>query len=506
MFKKLKIHFPSAIYHLPLVIILLLTISTGCSSDNGNDNAENNKVVYTCPMHPQVISDKPGSCPICGMDLVKKSSEEAKLEDMEGMIILSDQKIALADVTTIKVKKQNLVKEISAYSYLDFVEENRKTISAKFNGRIEKLYVDKTGDFIQKGKPLFDIYSPDLVQAQNDYLIAIGNKQSSEYNSTGNSGTKNDLKNSARKKLELLGITDNQIKELDNSGEIKLTITYFSPYSGTVIEKKVQEGMYVSEGSSIYEIADLSLLWNIAEVYENDLNVIKPGSKMELILQAFPGETFTGRISFVYPVVNPETRTIKIRSEIQNKGNKLRPNMYGQTIFKNNFGDGLIIPSDAILFSGKRNIVWVRLPDGMFESREVKVGNKFGDNYQILSGLKEGEEVAATGGFLIDSESQLKSGMPTGHQHGEVEQEKKDVIDHSQHSSEEMKNMNEEKDIVNKRDVKVSTLDINKDGFVYQCPMDWEVISDKPGTCPLCKMDLKKFTVNEAQKNLIEYP
>ncbi|KAA0240728.1 MAG: efflux RND transporter periplasmic adaptor subunit [Chlorobiota bacterium] len=498
-----------------LILTLFSFLFIGCS---GNENSKDNKnekpkakEYWTCTMHPQVRMDGPGACPICGMDLIKKTEEpkepaSSSATDMEKMVSLSGEKQILANVSIVKVLREKLTKEISVYSYLDFAEQSRKVISARFSGRIEKLFVDRTGQYIKKGEPLFEIYSPDLVQAQNDYLIAIGNKQSSEYNSTGNSGTKNDLKNSARKKLELLGITDNQIKELDNSGEIKLTITYYSPYSGTVIEKKVQEGMYVSEGSSIYEIADLSLLWNIAEVYENDLNVIKPGSKMELILQAFPGETFTGRISFVYPVVNPETRTIKIRSEIQNKGNKLRPNMYGQTIFKNNFGDGLIIPSDAILFSGKRNIVWVRLPDGMFESREVKVGNKFGDNYQILSGLKEGEEVAATGGFLIDSESQLKSGMPTGHQHGEVDQEKKEVNDHSQHSSEEMKNMNEEKDIVNKRDVKVSTLDINKDGFVYQCPMDWEVISDKPGTCPLCKMDLKKFTVNEAQKNLIEYP
>jgi Cu(I)/Ag(I) efflux system membrane fusion protein len=378
-------------------------------------------------MHPQVISDKPGSCPICGMDLVKKSSEEAKLEDMEGMISLSDQKIMLANVSTVKVKKENLVKEVNAYSYMDFAEENRKTISAKFNGRIEKLFISKTGDYIQKGQALFEIYSPDLAQAQNEYLIALKGNHSTKFTSTMEN--ENSLLSSARKKLEILGVTDDQIKELETSGMVKLTLTYYSPYSGTVIEKKVQEGMYVNEGSVIYEIADLSVLWNIAEVYENDLNVIRAGGKAELTLQSYPGVKFDGKVVLIYPVVNEQSRTIKIRSEFYNKGNKLRPQMFGQTVFRNNFGTGLVVPADAILFTGKRNVVWVKLPDGMFESREIQTGNKFGDNYQVISGLKEGEEVAATGGFLIDSESQLKSGMPTCHQHEEIKSDESSPTD-----------------------------------------------------------------------------
>lgn len=391
--------------YLIIILIALPLFLSACSSKQGNQQATNTqgtKTLYTCTMHPQVISDHPGVCPICGMQLVKVSSVQgAKKENMTGMVSLTSGQEVLANVSTIKVKKEDLQKQLTAYSYLDFAEENQKIITAKFNGRIEKLFVNKTGDYISKGEKLFDIYSPDLVQAQNEYLIALGNSQSSN-------GNNNYLLNSAKKKLELLGITDEQISELAKSHQVKLTLTYFSPYSGTVIEKKVEEGMYVNEGSEIYSITDLSTIWNIANIFEKDISTIKVGSKVQLKLQAYPGQTFEGRIAFIYPVVNPQDRTIKVRTIFSNPHGLLKPQMYGQTIFENNFGSGLVVPSDAILFTGKQNIVWVKTSDGMFEQRVVSVGLKFDNSYQILSGLKEGEEVAASGGFLLDSESQLK--------------------------------------------------------------------------------------------------
>lgn len=394
---------------IPFAIILLFVFA--CSnSDNSN---KINKEYWTCTMHPQVNKDGPGACPICGMDLIKKVVDEtadvSADTNMEGMITLSRDKQVLANVSTIKVKKENLKKELTAYSYLDFVEQNRKTIPAKFNGRIEKLFVDKTGDYVTKGQALFEIYSPDLVQAQNEFLIALSN--SGDANSS--------LIDASKKKLELFGLTTNQIEDLKNSGKLNLTLTYYSPISGTVIEKKVQEGMYVSEGSAIYEVAELSNLWNIAEVNETDLSVVKVGSKVRLKLKAYPGEEFMGRVSFIYPVINPQTRTVKVRSEFSSQNNKLKPQMYGETVFSSDAGTGLLIPADAVIFSGNRNVVWVKTSDGMFEARNVQVGQKYGDKYQILSGLNEGDEVAASGGFLIDSESQLKTGMPTGHQHGD---------------------------------------------------------------------------------------
>jgi Cu(I)/Ag(I) efflux system membrane fusion protein len=391
---------------IPLTLILLFVFA--CSDSNDSSNS---KEYWTCPMHPEVQKDRPGACPICNMDLIKKVSDEpadvSAKSNMEGGLTLTSEKQVLANVSTVKIKKERLLKELSAYSYLDFAEQSRKTIPAKFNGRIEKLFVDKTGDYITKGQALFEIYSPDLVQAQNEYLIALDKTTDKNYS----------LTEASRKKLELFGLTSNQIDELKNESDVKLTLTYYSPVSGTVIEKKVQEGMYVNEGTAIYEIAELSTLWNIAEVNETDLSSIKIGNKVKLKLKAYSGEEFKGKVTFIYPVVNPQTRTVKVRSEFSSQNNKLKPQMYGETVFSYDAGNGLLVPADAVIFSGNRNVVWIKTSDGMFEARNVQLGLKFGDKYQVLSGLNEGDEVAASGGFLIDSESQLKNGMPTGHQH-----------------------------------------------------------------------------------------
>jgi Cu(I)/Ag(I) efflux system membrane fusion protein len=472
-----------------LVIIITAFISftaINCGNDNGDNMANKGELTYYCPMHPEVTSDKPGVCPICHMDLVIQGSDDEMDEHLDGVISLSDNKLILANVATVKVEKEIFNKTISAYSYLDFAEQNRKLVTARFNGRIEKLFVDKTGDYVKQGSPLFEIYSPDLVQAQNDYLLALENKKNIKLISYSENKDDNPLLKSARKKLQLFGITDSQIDDLEKTGEVKLTSTYYSPMSGTVIEKKVQEGMYVNEGSIVYDIADLSMLWNISEVYENDLAQIKEGDKVQLTFQSYPGETFEGRVSLIYPVVNSQTRTVKIRSLIQNNNYRLKPNMYGETKFETNLGEILVVPEDAVLFTGKRKLIYVKIDEGKFALREIETGSKSGNKYQVVSGLSEGEVIASTGAYLIDSESQLRTGMSTTHQHTDVE-------------------MNDTS-IIHKRDVKVSTLDKNKDGFLYQCPMDWEVISDEEGSCPLCYMDLEKYSVEEAQKNLVEYP
>ncbi len=396
--------------YIKIFLILTLITMIGLTYCSKSDEQVQKKEVYTCPMHPEVISDRPGVCPICNMNLVLKvEAETASSEMTTEMVSLNQTKQMLANVATVEVRMEPIVKKIATYSYLDFAEPNRKLITARFNGRIEKLFVNKTGDYIKKNQPLFEVYSPDLVQAQNDYLVAL---------SRGfESGTdQHNLLNSARSKLALLGLTDDQIGTLASSREAKLVLTYHAPMSGTVIEKKIQEGMYVNEGSVLYDVADLSVLWNIAEVFEGDLAIVKVGQVAKLRLQSFPGEEFEGKVTYIYPVVNPQTRTVKVRSDFVNTGYRLKPQMFGETIFESDFGSGITVPESAVLFTGKRNLVWIQTEDGQYEPREVQVGFQLDGKYQILSGLVAGEKVASSGGFLIDSESQLKSGLMAGHQ------------------------------------------------------------------------------------------
>ena len=393
--------------YLIIVLTAVFLFAAGCGGNKSKEGAgvaAEKKVLYTCPMHPQIIRDKPGVCPICHMTLVVIPSS-MDMDTMSTQIDISSNKQILANVSTIKVETGTYSKEVKAYSTLDFAEESRKTIAARFDGRIEKLFVNKTGDYIKKGEALFEIYSPELIQAENDYLLSLNNDGSYKMPV---SDDKNSLLSSARKKLLLFGLTEGQVDQLGKSKEVSPTITYYSPFGGTVLEKKIQEGMYVNEGTVMFEIADLNTLWNIAEVYEPDISSIKVGGRVKLNVASYPGETFEGRVSFIYPVINPQTRTVKIRSVVANAKNKLKPNMYGETIFTSGAKTGITVPMEAVLLTGKRNLVYVLKSPGHFEAREVKLGSRIDGKYEVLEGLSAGEEIAASGGYLIDSESQLR--------------------------------------------------------------------------------------------------
>lgn len=401
---------PSALFLL-FLLVAVLALATACSKHHEKEDSPSEQQLYTCPMHPQVIADRPGVCPICHMDLVKKAAEDASSKDsISTGLNLSMRKQQLANVVVAQVQEKRLTKKVAAYSHLEIAEPGRKLVSARFNGRIEKVFADRIGIRVQQGQPLFEIYSPDLVQAQNDYLLAKQNTPLlSEDANARQESTETRLLAAAREKLLLLGIKPAQITQLEAEKTVPSTLMYYSPVSGTILEKKVVEGTYVNEGAVLYDIADLSTLWNIAEVYEQDIAVVKKGQPALLQLDGFPGEVFAGVVDLIYPVINAQTRTVKVRSAFQSM-NRLAPNMNGQTTFEADLGMGVTVPRGAVLLTGKRAVVWVQNDDGAFSARDIQVGAQIGDDYQILFGLNAGERIAVSGGYLIDSESQLKSG------------------------------------------------------------------------------------------------
>lgn len=382
------------------------------------------KQLYHCPMHPTYISDKPGECPICGMTLVrveeeKKPATESKVEGLTTVKITPEKQQAIG-VRTGSVEKRVLQKVIKTVGRVDYVEPALAFINTKFEGWIEKLYIDYTGQFVKKNAPLAEIYSPELVSTQQEYLLAYKSVKSSENKEvTDNISSNCSILESAKQRLKLWDITDEQIKRLEERGGIKKTLTIHSPVNGFVIEKNVIQGQKIMPGENLYKIADISRVWIYGDIYEYEVPLIKIGQEAKITLSYFPGETFTGRVSYIYPYLNTETRTNRIRIDVENPAFKLKPGMYANLEIIVNYGTVLTIPVEALLDSGEKKYVFIDIGDGYFEPREVKVGISSDDYYEVIEGLNEGERLVTSATFLIDSESSLKAaleqmGKPTG--------------------------------------------------------------------------------------------
>lgn len=266
-----------------------------------------------------------------------------------------------------------------------------------------KLYVDSTGRAVRKGEPLLDIYSPELVSAQQEYLIALKAGKT-----LGDAST---ILRSAREKLRFWGVTDSQVEDLGGTGQFKKTVTVYSPGSGIVIEKNVVQGQKIMAGENLFKIADLSRVWILGEVYEYELPFIKTGQEAKISLSYYPGESFAGKIIYIYPYLKPETRTNQVRIEVANPGLKFKPEMFVNLEIHNDYGTRLTVPADAVLDAGDTKFVFVAKGNGYFEPREVKLGVRGEDVYEVLGGLSEGENVVTSANFLIDSESSLKAAL-----------------------------------------------------------------------------------------------
>ncbi len=384
--------------------------AAGKSDSVGMQLAADRAEYYTCPMHPWVRSDRPGACPVCGMALVKKSAHARSPVDTAEFrgVSLSPTQRVLANITSIPAVRRALTTEINAVGIVAAAEPSQAIVAARFRGRLEKLYVNTTGQKVHRGEPLFDLYSPDLISAERDFLIALQAEQgSASAEITGTMQKK--LLEASRDRLKIhFGLTDPQIARLETSGQISTAVTFFSPISGTVLQKDVQEGMYVDEGMTLYQLADLSMVWAYLDVYEKDLRAVKTGQAIGVTTEAYPEMTFNGRVTFIDPVVNPGTRTIRVRTEIPNKEGLLKPNMFIRAHVFATANSAVVVPQSAVLSTGPRTVVWVEVQPNQFEPRDVITGAADSGQVEILRGVCEGENVAQTGGFLIDSESALQ--------------------------------------------------------------------------------------------------
>ncbi len=372
------------------------------------------KILYWYdPMHPAYKSDKPGIAPDCGMELVPKYADEGSASLPPGTVTISSDKQQMMGVRTATVERKPLSRELRTTAQIVADETKTSHVHVKVSGYVHQVYVDFVGQQVKEGQPLFTLYSPDLLSTQQEYLIAKRGEQTlggAPYNEVSE-GARSLLK-SARERLRLWDITDEQIKKLDETGKAEEMITFYSPVSGFVTDRKALPHMAVTPETELYTLADYSTVWANADIYEYELPYVRMGQRVKLSLSYDPGKSYSGRISFIYPTVDPQTRTAKARIEIANPNLELKPGMFADAAIKVEYGTKIIVPQEAVLNSGRRQTVFVVHEGGAFEPRTITVGPIVSGNVVVLSGLKEGEKIVTSGNFLIDSESRLKSALP----------------------------------------------------------------------------------------------
>jgi RND family efflux transporter MFP subunit len=509
-----------------VIIVLLASASIGGyflgrskSQNHGSAATTKEKTLYTCGMHPQVIQDHPGNCPICGMKLtpIKRStggatttssSGERKIKywrapmdptyisdkpgkspmGMDLVPVYEDEAASVnsatiaidpvtiqdMDIRTGVVKRGPLRRVIRTVAVIDYNETGLADVTTKFQGWVEKLYVDTTGQQVHRGDPLFAIYSPELYSAQVEYLLALKAARNS-----ADAGTEA-LKTSARQKLKYWDISDEQIAEIEKTGEPKKTLQVLAPIDGFVTEKDVVEGQMVKAGMKIYRLADLGLVWVQAEIYEQDLPYIKLGQEATMTLSYLPDRKFRGRVTYIYPYLDEKTRTVHVRIEFHNPGYFLKPGMFATVeVHAELSPSALLLPASAVLRSGQQNTVFVALEGGRFDPRTVVLGPRAEDDmYQVLSGVQEGERIVTSGQFMLDSESQLREAIQKMTEPGK---ESKMAMPMPSETNET---------------TSVTATSQSPEQVVYVCPMPEHVSIeyDHPGKCPICGMTLVPVT------------
>jgi Cu(I)/Ag(I) efflux system membrane fusion protein len=358
--------------------------------------------VWTCAMHPQIRMSEPGKCPICGMELIPLAQNSASSVGADE-IHMTKEAAELANVLTSVVTKQTPVKEVRLYGKVQADERLFQNQVAHVPGRIERLAVNFTGESVYKGQVLAQIYSPELISAQQELLEAARTKQS-----------QSNMYEAAKEKLRQWKLTDSQISKIEESGVTQNTVDVLSNTSGLILKRRVNTGDYVSQGSVLFEVADLTNVWVMFDAFESDLQFLSKGESVSFTLHAFPGKKYSGNIVFIDPVIDPVTRVAKVRVETGNKSGVLKPEMFATGIVfstLSEYQDNLVIPKSSVLWTGKRSLVYVKQPgsdEPVFKMREIGLGPILGESYVVTDGLSEGEEIVTAGTFSVDAAAQLE--------------------------------------------------------------------------------------------------
>jgi len=461
--------------------------SSSNESHEGHNHEQTEKVeatIWTCSMHPQIQKDAPGDCPICGMDLIPLINVDNGEKTDPNEIQMTESAMKLAEVQTYIVEKGAPEKSIYLLGKVKADERNIAALTARFGGRIEKLYVNYTGQEVKKGQKLASIYSPSLNTAQRELIEAGKYKESnpSFYKAT-------------RSKLKLWELTDKQIDEMENSSEPSIYFDILSPISGTVTRRDVAIGDYVKEGYPLFEVTDLSKVWVMFDAYETDLPWINIGDKIDFTLQSMPGMKHSARVTYIDPFINANTRVVQVRVEMKNPKMNFKPEMFVNGILESNIAENikeLLIPKSSILWTGKRAVVYVKVPDRKSPSfiyREIVLGPETGNFYVVASGLQEGEEIVSNGVFKIDASAQLlgKPSMmnPDGGDSGAGRMPGMDMSGSDKKSS-ETKMTDEEMEAMNNNEESVETrlMDDSKEMNNMEEPLkDAGAMKCGPGKC-----------------------
>lgn len=352
---------------------------------------------YVCPMHPQIVRDEPGTCPICGMDLVAREIDRSS---REGPSVRVGGAIRQAmNLRTARVKRDTLWKYIKTVGRVGYDEKQRQHVHARASGWVERLLVRAEGEPVVAGQPLLALYAPEILNAQVDFLIALkqaaGNRQRLD---------------SARNRLRLLAVPDDVIRRIEQRGEPLDTVPMRAPQAGVVTHLNIAEGMYVTPGLEILTLADLSSAWVLVDIFEPQIAWVAVGKSAEITVPAYPGKSWEGKVEYLYPELDPTTRTLRARLRFANPDQLLKPNMFAEVvIYGGPKRDALVIPREALIVTGEREAVVKRVDEETFQPVQVVVGMRREKQVEILSGLNEGEEIVVSGQFLVDSEANIQA-------------------------------------------------------------------------------------------------